>query len=139
MRSRPSRDNRRRTCTDTAREIRYSKDVRNFTHVLFALIALQLAFGLQAATAAVAYSLAPSSHAHAMSDPCPVHKDAPKPADKHDCCKLSSNQCQCGTVGVAVDAMIPGAAPVLPFVSAPIPTRPACAPAESHFRPPIAS
>jgi len=130
MRRRPSRANQSRTCTDSARKIRYPTEVRVFIHVLFALVALQLAFGLQVATAAVAY---------ATSDPCPLHNDAPKPADKHDCCKLSGNQCQCSNLALWIDAVTPGAAPVLPFVSAAIYTLPANAPAESHFRPPIAS
>ena len=70
-----------------------------------------------------------------------VHTKAPlqKSADKHDCCKSSGCQCQCGNVPLAFNLpAMPGAA-VTTNVRPLRATRSAFAPSDTHFRPPIAS
>jgi hypothetical protein len=109
-----------------------------FIRILFALLTLQLAVGLQTsvAQAAVASSHTVAMHTGAVDgEHCPLHA---KPAHKHDCCGSMGCQCQCAnapaalgmpTVGVALSAML-----LLPAGDA----RLVRARAESHFRPPIA-
>jgi hypothetical protein len=70
-----------------------------------------------------------------------VHTKAPlqKSADKHDCCKSSGCQCQCGNVPLAFNLpAMPGAA-VTTNVRPLRATRSAFAPSDTHFRPPIVS
>ena len=117
-------------------KLSYPVAVRFLTRLLFAIVALQLAFGLQLASAHAAY--APSGM-HASSDACALHKAPSKPADKHDCCNFSGNHCQCSGLAFAVDVVAARASPVVPRVSVAIVSSPANAPPDSLFRPPIAS
>jgi hypothetical protein len=101
------------------------------------MVVFQLALGLQLATASAA---AHTSAVGAGDHGCPLHATTPKPeADKHDCCKLSGSQCQCGGLALAIDVIVSKGAPVQPSVLPTIVTHRASAPADSHFRPPIAS
>lgn len=132
--------------------------------VLFVVLALQLAFGLQVD---VAYAMpagmqtmthASSDHDASMSaaatssrasdDACPMHSasstnapHAPKvPHDtgnKHDCCK-SSCQCQCGSLSLAFNLTVARDIPVTAYLQPARVSHLAHAPADTHFRPPIA-
>jgi len=121
---------------DKAVEIRYPARVHVLTRVLFAIVALQLAFGLQVATARAAY--APSA-VPAASDACALHHTSPKSGDNHDCCKVSGNQCQCGSLALAFNVVPAMGTPDLPTLSSGVVVPPVNAPPESRFRPPIAS
>ncbi len=82
-----------------------------------------------------------STHNANASSHTSVHTKAPlqKSADKHDCCKSSGCQCQCGNVPLAFNLpAMPGAA-VTTNVRPLRATRSAFAPSDTHFRPPIAS
>ena len=68
-----------------------------------------------------------------------MHNTSPKPADKHDCCKLSGNQCQCSGLALGFCVVVARKAPDLPLVLTAIIAAPADAPPDSPFRPPIAS
>jgi hypothetical protein len=102
------------------------------------MVVFQLALGLQVATAGGAVHA--SSAAAAQDHDCPLHDSSPKPAtDQHGCCKLSGSQCQCGSLALAVDRVVSSGVATRAFV---LPARvalPASVPAESRFRPPIAS
>ena len=109
--------------------------------LLFALLAFQLALGLQQSAGAPHPDTAHYSAHGAMSmsasndGACPLH--TPTPDDKHDCCKSSGCQCQCGSVSLAVnlDAPkgIPASTQVQPVTTVRFPT----APPDTLFRPPI--
>jgi hypothetical protein len=82
-----------------------------------------------------------STHNANASSQTSAHTKAPlqKSADKHDCCKSSGCQCQCGNVPLAFNLpAMPGAA-VTTNVRPLRATRSAFAPSDTHFRPPIAS
>ena len=81
-----------------------------------------------------------STHNANASSQTSAHTKAPlqKSADKHDCCKSSGCQCQCGNVPLAFNLpAMPGAA-VTTNVRPLRATRSAFAPSDTHFRPPIA-
>ena len=113
----------------------------SLARVLFTFLAFQLALGMQVGVAyASTHSTPPPAHQSSATtstdDACAIHKQA---AERHDCCKASGCQCQCGNVPLAFNLpMISGAAAatiVRPLRA----TRFAAAPADTHFRPPIAS
>ena len=132
--------------------------------LLFALLVFQLALGLQQSAgaphpdtahytylthdgAAPAHHVATDATGHPDSahrsismstsndGACPLH--TPTPDDKHDCCKSSGCQCQCGSVSLAVnlDAPkgIPASTQVQPITTVRVPT----SPPDALFRPPI--
>ena len=124
--------------------------------LLFALLALQVAFGLQQSagvphpetvghTAAVHHGYRDAtqradSQAGSMTiaendAACPLH--APAPDNKHDCCKSSACQCQCGYVSLAVNLDAPKGIPASTQVQPITIVRFAAAPADTLFRPPI--
>jgi hypothetical protein len=146
---------------DKARGIEYSVQVRRLTliRVLFAILAVQLAFGLELD---VAYAMPPGTHTMAVHESGGQHEDCPlhsavsahvagaaaahtAPSQiphglpgKHDCCK-STCQCQCGNLPFACDLSLIRILPVTVYVQ-PLPvSRVANAPADTHFRPPIAA
>ena len=113
--------------------------------VLFAVLALQLAFGLDIAYA-MPEAMPATMHASVDPDACPLHSSSSSqdrtdhniPAGKHDCCK-SSCQCQCGSLSLAFDLSLTRGLPVTTYVR-PLPvSHVANAPADTHFRPPIAA
>lgn len=123
--------------------------------LLFALLAFQLALGLQPSAGAphpdsVRYSdithhaaateRADSTHrsvSMSASDDgaCPLH--APTPDDTHDCCKSSGCQCQCGSVSLAVNLDAPKGIPASTQVQPVTTVRFPAAPPDTLFRPPI--
>lgn len=133
--------------------------VLSIARVLFTLLALQLAVGFQigaayasAGTGVAAAMQMPAaagtmSHVARSDEACPMHSASAsgtqhpltKSGDKHDCCKSSGCQCQCGNVPFAFDVSVvrnaPATAPLQQLRTA----GPAAAPTETHFRPPIAS
>jgi hypothetical protein len=128
--------------------------VLSLARVLFALLAFQLAVGLQigvaqAAAPAVALPMAAASVSSA-DDACPMHSSSSQgsphakvppntSSDKHDCCKSSGCQCQCGNVPLAFNVSLnrnPLASALVRPVRA---VRAVVAPADTHFRPPIVS
>jgi hypothetical protein len=143
---------------DIPRRIQYPQWVRTRAIsqlLLFALLAFQVAFGLQQSagvphpesaryTAAAhnehhdltqrADSTAGSITAAASDGACPLH--APAPDNKHDCCK-SSCQCQCGYVSLGVNLGAPKGIPASTQVQPITAARFTTAPAETLFRPPI--
>ena len=115
--------------------------------LLFALLAFQLAFGLQQ-SAGVAHPETTHHHATQLPDStggsvlaanddgsCPLH--APTPDNKHDCCKSSGCQCQCGYVSLAVNLDGPRGIPASTQVQPIARVRFVTAPADTLFRPPI--
>ena len=137
------------------------------TRVLFVLLALQLVLGLQppvarASAAAGGAALAASAErlggsiasrstgdrlvgdsgaaaGSSVADPCPLHSPhRSHDAVKHDCCKSSGCQCQCGgspvLLGLTATRSEPatGGLPIAAAHSLP------CARSELLFRPPIA-
>jgi len=105
--------------------------------LLFALLAFQLGFGLQQQSVG-----AETAHHHAMSaasdGSCPLHATAASSDnDKHDCCKSSGCQCQCGNVSFAVMVSGPRGIPASTQVQAMTTVRVATAPPDTLFRPPI--
>ena len=165
--------------------------VLSLARVLFALLAFQLAVGLQigvahaaampmtvraAMPAAVPSGVMTASTATtagtdttastnttasaAPDDACPLHgssshsassdgqavHSAPHakvpqgtPAGKHDCCKSSGCQGQCGTVPLAFNIALSRNSPVSTRVQPAGAERIVAAPADTHFRPPILS
>ena len=115
--------------------------------LVFALLAFQLAFGLPQSAGAphpdtahhdvtqLADSMAGTMTAANDDGGCPLH--APTPDNKHDCCKSSGCQCQCGYVSLAVNLGgsrgIPASTQVQPIAR----VRFVTAPADTLFRPPI--
>jgi hypothetical protein len=98
--------------------------------------------------------------ATAAADPCPMHNapsagsshikashtqapgtQAPleKSTDKHDCCKSSGCQCQCGNVPLAFNVSMTRGISAPALVQPIRASRTAVAPSDNHFRPPIAS
>jgi hypothetical protein len=115
--------------------------------LLFALLAFQLAFGLQQSAGT---SHPETAHHDAMqrvdsatgsmtaandAGGCPLH--TPTSDNKHDCCKASGCQCQCGYVSLAVNLAGPRGIPASTQVQPIAPVRFATAPADTLFRPPI--
>jgi hypothetical protein len=159
--------------------------VQSLARLLFALLAFQLALGLQVGVAYASTISTPpeptresgaaheSSAANSSDDSCPMHNasspahDAsslmhsaspstynanasshtsahakaplPKSADKHDCCKSSGCQGQCGNVPLAFNVSAIRGASATAVVQPIRATRVAVAPTDTHFRPPIAS
>jgi len=146
--------------------------VLTLARTLFALLAFQLALGMQVGVAyASAISTPPasaheSSAANSSDDSCPMHNassprhdasssthnanasshtsahaKAPleKSADKHECCKSSGCQGQCGNVPLAFNVSAIRGATATVAVQPIRATRLAVAPTDTHFRPPIAS
>ena len=130
-----------------------------FIRLLFAVLALQLAVGLQTSVARAAdFSLraavmaetmgadaaamhdTDSTHSDSMhsgavdGEHCPLHA---KPTHKHDCCSSMGCQCQCANapaaLGMPAVGVILSARLLLPAGDA----RFVGARAEAHFRPPI--
>jgi hypothetical protein len=162
---------------DILHRIEYAPKVRTRSSaqlLMFALLAFQLAFGLQQSAGAphpdtapyarathhaegtgvaryadVAYRTVAAHHAAAqLADStggsmtaanddggCPLH--APTPDNKHDCCKASGCQCQCGYVSLAVNLDGPRGIPASKQVQPIATVRFATAPADTLFRPPI--
>ena len=122
--------------------------------LLFALLAFQLAFGLPQ-SAGTPHPDTDGGHyaptAHNATQPsdstagsmtaanddgaCPLH--APAPDNKHDCCKSSACQCQCGSVSLAVNLHGPKGIAASTQVQPITAVRFATAPADTLFRPPI--
>jgi hypothetical protein len=135
--------------------------VQSLARLLFTLLAFQLALGLQVGVAYASAISAPPTHqssaayessANTGDDACPTHNayasshtsahakaPLPKSADKHDCCKASGCQCQCGNVPLAFNVSAIRGASATAVVQPIRVTRVAAAPADTHFRPPIAS
>ena len=118
--------------------------------LLFALLAFQLAFGLQQSVGMPHPDAATAHHdvmQHADSasvsmtavsnDGACVHHNAPAPDNKHDCCKSSACQCQCGYVSLAAALDGPKGIPASTQVQPTATVRFATAPADTLFRPPI--
>jgi hypothetical protein len=117
--------------------------------LLFALLAFQLAFGLQQSAGAPHPDAALHDFMQHADSPagsmmtatndggsCPLH--APAPDDnKHDCCKSSACQCQCGSVSLAANLDGPRGIPASTQVQPAITVRFSTAPAGTLFRPPI--
>ena len=106
--------------------------------LLFALLAFQLALGLQqSAGAPHPDSVQRSMSMSASNDgACALHT-SPTPDDKHDCCKSSGCQCQCGYVSFAVNFSAPKGIPASTQVQPIAMVRFVTAPADTLFRPPI--
>jgi hypothetical protein len=150
--------------------------VLSLARVLFALLAFQLAVGLQMGVAHAATSPALPMAAHAPTpsknitsipasasgtakassstastdDACPMHSSpsqgsphAKAPpntsSDKHDCCKSSGCQCQCGNVPLAFNVALNRDSLASALVRPVRAVRAVVAPADTHFRPPIVS
>ena len=136
---------------DKAAWIEYAVRVRGLAliRVLFGILALQLAFGLEVD---VAYAMPQGMHATTLESAhqgdCPLHTAAAThtahsqvPHDspgKHDCCK-SACQCQCGNLSFACGLSLTQILPVTVYVQPAPVSRVANAPADTHFRPPIVS
>ena len=142
--------------------MRYLGGVRliSVARVLFTFLAFQLALGLQVNVAYTHPSAAPATTASVDdSSDCPMHhasaagveRASPdshagraktshdKLSDKHDCCKSSGCQCQCGNLPFALDMPTVGGVPASILMQQ-LPTAPApTSRADAHFRPPIAS
>jgi len=115
---------------------------------LFALLAFQLAIGLQigvaqAAMPMTAHASMPGSVPHTVAsasattdDACPLHG---APASKHDCCKSSGCQGQCGSVPLAFNITLSRNSPASTRVQPDGAERVVVAPPDTHFRPPILS
>jgi len=147
---------------------------------LFALLAFQLAVGVQigVAHAAVpmtvhaampvslssAVATASTASAATTDDACPLHGSSSQspsspdhaahsaphakvlqgtpngaPASKHDCCKSSGCQGQCGSVPLAFNIVLSRNCPASTRVQPDGAERVVVAPADTHFRPPILS
>ena len=127
---------------------------------LFAVLALQLAIGLQFDAYAMTGSMlhagvdhdmplaaqATSAQPHANDDACPLHSTSSADAShvkvpqdnssgKHDCCKSS---CQCGSLSLAFNVSVMQGVPVTAYVRSVDISHVVNAPADTHFRPPIA-
>jgi hypothetical protein len=139
--------------------------VLSLARTLFALLAFQLALGMQVGVAYASAMSTPPASAHESSAanssdaPCPMHNasspthnanasshtsahaKAPleKSADKHECCKSSGCQGQCGNVPLASNVSAIRGATATAAVQPIRATRVAVAPTDTHFRPPIAS
>lgn len=128
--------------------------LQSLARTLFTLLAFQLALGLQVGVAYASTISAPPAATHESTantgdDACPMHDashssphtKAPlqKPADKHDCCKSSGCQGQCGNMPLAFNVSAIRGASATAVVQPIRATRVAVAPADTHFRPPIAS
>jgi hypothetical protein len=139
---------------DNRGRIEYAAGVRFLflARVLFALLAFQLGVGLQVGVAhaaagapATMHLVTHASNAATPDGACPLHSaphaKAPEgtPAGKHDCCKSSGCQGQCGNALLAFDVTLARNSPASTRVQ-PIRTeRVVVAPADTHFRPPILS
>jgi hypothetical protein len=145
---------------DKARRIEYPALVRRVSliRVLFAVLALQLAIGLQMDAYAMSGAMTvstlqagvlhmTSAQSQAGADACPLHEASsndtsgakvPKDnsAGKHDCCK-SSCQCQCGSLPLAFNVSLTRGIPVTAYLRSVDISRVVNAPADTHFRPPI--
>jgi hypothetical protein len=144
--------------------------VLSLARVLFALLAFQLAVGLQIGVAHAAASTALPMTAHAVKpitnaasiparassvtattdDACPMHISSSQgsphakvppntSSDKHDCCKSSGCQCQCGNVPLAFNVALNRNSLASALVRPVRAVRTVVAPADTHFRPPIVS
>jgi hypothetical protein len=152
--------------------------VLSLARVLFALLAFQLAIGLQIGVAHAAMPVtvhatvpvsipgavatASTTTATTADDACPLHgsssqnrssqghaahsaphakvfQGAPDgaPAAKHDCCKSSGCQGQCGSVPLAFNIALSRNSPVSTRVQPDGTERVVVAPADTLFRPPI--
>lgn len=137
---------------DNARRIEYAAPVggRFLIRALFTVLALQLALGLEVDVAhAMPQGMhTTTSHVSAHREECPLHSAAAAHAahfqtphdwpGKHDCCK-SACQCQCGNLSLAFDLSLVRVLPVTAYVQPAPVSRVANAPADTHFRPPIAA
>ena len=125
--------------------------VLSLARLLFTLLAFQLALGMQVGVAYASAMSAPPAPAHESSaanssdDSCAMHNasspghDTSKPADKHECCKSSGCQGQCGDVPLAFNVSAIRGASATAVVQPIRARRVAIAPTDTHFRPPIAS
>jgi hypothetical protein len=135
--------------------------VLSLARVLFALLAFQLAVGMQVgvAQAAAMPAAAPvpthGSHATGSDDACPMHSSSSQTSqhtkishveaardqapDKHDCCRSSGCQCQCGNVPLAFNVSVVRSAPAAALVRPALAAGAPIAPPDTHFRPPILS
>jgi len=126
--------------------------VLSLARVLFALLAFQLAVGLQIGVAHATASNATASTSSATAgadDACPMHSSSSQGSphakvppntsfDKH-CCKSSGCQCQCGNVPLAFNASLDRNSLASALVRPVRAVRAVVAPADTHFRPPIVS
>ena len=107
--------------------------------LLFALLAFQLALGLQQSAGGASH---PDSTHRSMSmsasndGACALHT-SPTPDDKHDCCKSSGCQCQCGSVSLAVNRDAPKGIAASTQVQLVTTVRFPSALPDTLFRPPI--
>jgi hypothetical protein len=76
-----------------------------------------------------------SSHIKASHTKAPLEKST----DKHDCCKSSGCQCQCGNVPLAFNVSVTRGISAPALVQPTRASRSPVAPSDNHFRPPIAS
>jgi hypothetical protein len=134
--------------------------VLSLARVLFALLAFQLAAGLQigvaheaapAALPTTAHAATASSSPASADEACPMHSSSSQgssphakvlpntSSDKHDCCKSSGCQCQCGNLPLAFNAALNRNSFAAPLVRPVRAVRAVVAPADTHFRPPIVS
>jgi hypothetical protein len=145
--------------------------VLSLARVLFALLAFQLAVGLQIGVAHAAppaalpmttLAVKPSTNAASIlarassatattDDACPMHSSSLQGSphakvppntssfDKHDCCKSSGCQCQCGNVPLAFNVSLNRNSLASALVRPVRAVRAVVAPADTHFRPPIVS
>jgi hypothetical protein len=113
---------------------------------VFAFLAFQLAIGLQIGVAheampvsvpsAVATASTTAASAATTDDACPLHR---APTGKHDCCKSSGCQGQCGSVPLAFNIAPSRNSLASTRVQSEGAERVVVAPADTHFRPPILS
>ena len=152
--------------------------VQSLARLLFALLAFQLALGMQVGVAYASTIATPPAPTHesgaaaSSDDSCPLHNvSSPRPdasslmhsaspsthnanasshtsahakaplaksAAKHDCCKSSGCQGQCGNMPLAFNVSAIRGASATAVVQPIRATRVAVAPTDTHFRPPIA-
>jgi hypothetical protein len=137
--------------------------VLSLARVLFVLLAFQLAVGLQIGVAHATMPAVTTASA-TTDDACPLHgssshtsSDDHAPltagshstphakiphgtsAGKHDCCKSSGCQGQCGSVPLAFNISLSRNSPASTRVQPAGAERESVAPPDTHFRPPIVS
>ena len=139
--------------------------VLSLARVLFVLLAFQLAVGLQIGVAHATTTPVVTTASATTDDACPLHgssshspssddhapltagsHSAPHakvphgtPAGKHDCCKSSGCQGQCGSVPLAFNISLSRNSPASPRMQPAGAERESVAPPDTHFRPPIVS
>ena len=128
----------------------------SLARVLFAFLAFQLALGMQVGVAYATAGPVVSTDAAPMQMPMPsaVHETSDsaitaassddaclrhKSTDRHDCCKSSGCQRQCGNAPLAFNVTAVRGASATASVQPIRAIGAVVAPSDTHFRPPIAS